>query len=205
MAGEKEEIIPEESTEPATPAQQPKAEPAKPKSNKAVKVVGLVMALVIIIALVLVLALYGGDIFKISPSNGTIQQPTITDSKIIPVGTPGAAVTVSKDGAIGTAIEDGFVDESEVGYVFCEQLGPGDKVTTTGDPDKYDIEGPVWFVYVDEEPNAFFEHDTKFIFIDAATGEETIYEESWWPDINGEDFFVAAKDCGGLTEIYAVQ
>lgn len=202
MGDKKEEITPEEPAEPATPAKQP--EPAKPKNKKAVKVVGLIIALVVIIAIVIILAMYGGDIFKsIAPSTTT--QPTVTDSQMINVGSPGAASTVSKDDAVGTAIEGEFVDEDEVGYVYCEQLSAGDKVSTSGDPDKYDIEGPVWFVYVDEEPNAFFEHDTKFIFIDAATGEETVYEESWWPDINGEDLFVAAKDCGGLTELYAVQ
>ena len=181
------------------------AQPAPKHNGKALKVVGLVIGLVIVIAILLFVAFYAKDFLPAGPTGGEVEQPQQpSGGELIGVGTPGASSTISQEGATEEAIEEGFETGDEAVYVFCEQLGQGDKVATQGDEDKYSVSGPVWFAYVDELPGAFFEHDVKYIFIDASTGEKTVYEESWPPDINGEDMFDAAEDCGGVIEIQAI-
>jgi hypothetical protein len=63
------------------------------------------------------------------------------------------------------------------------------------------MSGPVWLVYIDENPNAFFAHDVEYIFVDSSTGEKKNFDESWPPEINGEGIFEAEEDCLGMTQI----
>jgi len=173
---------------------QPTKQALKGKGLKVALLVGVLVAIIIIILAIA---------FMVKPSTppGTTKY-TPTEGEIIKVGTFGAAATVSKNGAVEKVLEAGEIKEGERGYVFCRQLNSGDKIATMGDDDKYSIDGPVWFVYVDESPDAFFEHDVKYIFIDASTGEKKVYQESWPPDVNGEDLFDAGEGCGGVQEVY---
>lgn len=184
------------------PAAGPKPKEEAPKvEGKGKRVAGILAVLIVVIGLIVALAMFGGDIFKKKTPAGEEEEELEPGEGLVEVGDPEAAAALSKEDAEALAGEE--VEEGERGYVYCEQLGPGDKIATMGDDDKYGVNGPVWFAYVDEEPEAWFEHDVKYIFIDAETGEKTIYEESWPPDVNGEDIFAAADDCGGMTEVYA--
>jgi len=49
---------------------------------------------------------------------------------------------------------------------------------------------PIWFGWVDDDPQAFFEHETRYVFIDARTGEYTIETYNWWPVVNGESLWM---------------
>ena len=175
--------------------------------SKAVRAGGLVIGLVVVIVILLFIAFWAKDFLPTGPrgpSGGETAQPHEPGGGLVDVGTPGGSSTVSENGAMEAVIEEAFRTGNEIAYLFCRQLQSGDKVATQGDPDKYSVEGPVWFAYVDEVPGAFFEHDVRYIFIDASTGEKTVYEESWPPDINGEDMFNAGEDCGGVIEIQAI-
>ena len=182
----------------APPTQSPPSQPKAPElKHKKLKIAILAIVLILIIAAVLLFVL----LYK--PPGGTETQAPTAGSALTSVGTPGATATLSKEGATDAAIESAFVTGNEEAHVFCRQLGSGDKVATSGDDDKYSVVGPTWFVYADEEPGAWFEHSVKYIFIDASTGQKQVYQESWPPDINSEDMFVAAEGCGGVTTIYA--
>jgi len=178
------------------PAAQPQPVQVQPKSGKGLKIALLAIFLVVIIAMIVVILLLVKP-----PSAPSTPQYTPAGGGMITVGTPGATATVSEDKAVEKVLESNVVGEGQTGYVFCRQLNSGDRIATMGD-DKYSASGPAWFVYVDEVPGAFFEHDVKYIFIDASTGEKKVYEESWPPDVNGEDMFDVAEDCGGAKTIY---
>ncbi len=181
------------------------AQPIPEHRGKTLKVVALVGVLVIAIAVILFMAFFAKDLFPSGPGGGGIEQPQQpSGGDLIGVGTPGASSAMSQEGAAEEAIEEGFETGDETVYIFCEELDSGDRVATQGDPDKYSVSGPVWFAYVDELPGAFFEHDVKYVFIDASTGEKMVYEESWPPDINGEDMFDAGGDCGGVIEVQQI-
>ena len=168
--------------------------------GKALKVVALVIVLAAVIAVIALIALFGKDLFK--PSGGAQVQPIQPLAGMVKVGTPGASATLNEDGAVGKVLEAGDVGDEQTGYVFCRVLNPGDKIAAMGDDARYEAAGPAWFVYVDDVPGAFFEHDVKYIFIDASTGEKHVYHESWPPDVNGEDIFEAGDSCGGTRAIY---
>lgn len=184
--------------------------PATPeRKHKAVIVAALVAALVIIVVIIIALAIFLPDLLKTTKPGGTTLVGNDSSQQVAPnlgmigVGKPGASSTLSKDGAAQAVIEDAFEGGDEIAYIFCKQLDLGDAVAPEGEEDKYSVAGPVWFAYVDEEPWAFFEHDVKYMFIDASTGEKTVFNESWPPDINGESIFEAEDACGGMTQILA--
>jgi hypothetical protein len=177
---------------------------AAPKKRSIGKIIVLVLVLIILIGGLLYIALNADTLFGKKPTTGTTDQPITTTSGTIKVGTPGASTTVTEEGATEEILEEAFEEGDEVLYVFCEELNQGDSVSPMGDDPKYEVDGPVWFAYVDEMPDAWFEHDVKYIFIDSSTGEKTIYQESWPPDVNGEDMFDAAEDCGGASAMYAI-
>lgn len=52
------------------------------------------------------------------------------------------------------------------------------------------IEKPVWFGWINDSPQAFFAHSTRYVFIDARTGSYTIETYSWWPVVNGKSLWM---------------
>jgi len=60
--------------------------------------------------------------------------------------------------------------------------------------------GDYWFAFVDEDPFAWFEHEVKFVFIDAATGAMTVEDQSWWPEVDGQSFLDSGR---GLVKVFA--
>ena len=49
---------------------------------------------------------------------------------------------------------------------------------------------PTWFCWIDDDPTAFFEHRTRYVFIDVATGDVDVVVEGWWPELNGSPLFM---------------
>ncbi len=188
---------PEEAQE-APPAQaQPAAQAAHAPKGKALKVAALVILLIAVVAIILLLALFGKDLFKAPATGGQPPGPAVpVQGETIKVGTPGAAGTITREAANATAQQEAAAGDAV--YVYCRQLNAGDRIATMGDSDKYEAAGPAWFAYIDEQPGMWFEHPVKYVFIDASTGQKTVYPESWPPDVNGKDFFTAAGgECPG--------
>ena len=189
MADEKAEDTPVEQ-----PTPEPKPEPAKeqkaPESKgKGLKIVGILIVLAIVLGIIGALVMFGDDLFDMVDS---ASKTPMTQAEMVEVGTPGATATLNLDGA--KAIAEEYQEEDNEVYTYCKQLNAGDKISTLGDYDKYDIKGPTWLVYVDEDPFMFFEHEVKYVFVDAATGEKTEYTEGWPPEINDYEIFEAAEE-----------
>ncbi len=49
---------------------------------------------------------------------------------------------------------------------------------------------PTWFAWINDDPTAYFEHPTRFVYINAYTGEFEIQNEGWWPVVNGESLWM---------------
>ncbi len=46
-----------------------------------------------------------------------------------------------------------------------------------------------YLYWVDDRPGAQFEHDSRFVLVDAETGAVTVSSEQWWPELDGLDLF----------------
>ena len=70
---------------------------------------------------------------------------------------------------------------------------------------QYPISKDTWFIFIDDEPEAFYSHKTRYVFIDAQTGSYEIKNEHWPPEINGKSMWdTTAINRGDLIEIYTV-
>ena len=105
-----------------------------------------------------------------------------------------ASVTVSpppagidKDGAIailvGKIIKPADAYKRISAFMLSQPLQNGDVVTSESGQ-SYPINTDTWFVFIDDEPLAFFAHPTRYVFIDAKTGSYNISNETWPPRIN---------------------
>ena len=56
------------------------------------------------------------------------------------------------------------------------------------------IDRPTWFCWINDQPQEFFAHDTRYLFIDAETGDSQVFQQNWWPEVNGADMFVSDAD-----------
>jgi hypothetical protein len=52
------------------------------------------------------------------------------------------------------------------------------------------ISEKTWFFWIDDAPAALFAHPTRFVFVQASSGEVTVVDEDWWPVLNGESLWV---------------
>lgn len=55
------------------------------------------------------------------------------------------------------------------------------------------LEGPAWFFWIDDSPGAMFAHPTRFVLVDASTGDLAVTEELWWPVLNGGGLWIGAE------------
>ena len=105
-----------------------------------------------------------------------------------------ATVTVSsppagidKDGAIailvGKIIKPADAYKRISAFMLSQPLQNGDVITSESGQ-SYPINTDTWFVFIDDEPLAFFAHPTRYVFIDAKTGSYNISNETWPPRIN---------------------
>ncbi len=89
---------------------------------------------------------------------------------------------------------------SWVAYVAKQPVSDSTLITPAEGTSTYAADGDFWFAFVDEDPFAQYEHEVKFIFIDADTGEMTVEDQLWWPQVNGTALFVAGLD---LVRVYS--
>jgi hypothetical protein len=54
----------------------------------------------------------------------------------------------------------------------------------------YPLKEDVWFFWIDDAPSGKYAHPTRFVFFGIETGLHTVYEEEWWPVLNGESLWV---------------
>ena len=94
------------------------------------------------------------------------------------------------------------ISGSYIAFMHREPLRSGDELGPYG-PDPmppdvtglpyvipYDFEGVVWFFWIDRAPYARYAHPTQFVLIDAADGTFEVYDEAWWPVLNGQSLWI---------------
>lgn len=99
---------------------------------------------------------------------------------------------ISKQDAIELTIKE--VVKSNDYYVYSVSDSPLPKGTVIGSMRPGDfhnrtLDSDAWFFYVDTEPLAPFAHQTYFVFIDLETAEFSVYNESYYPVIDGISYF----------------
>ena len=76
-----------------------------------------------------------------------------------------------------------------IAFTIHEILQPGDIITST--INNYTIDSPTWFFWVNDYPYFDFAHTTRYVFIDARSGEvKNITYEDFPPWLNGECLWI---------------
>jgi hypothetical protein len=99
---------------------------------------------------------------------------------------------ISKDQAIAILVSEIIRPAADYkgisAFMLSEPLQEDDVITSESDED-YPIDTSTWFVFIDDEPMAFFAHDCRYVFINGETGSYEVINESWPPEINGFSMF----------------
>ena len=94
---------------------------------------------------------------------------------------------IDKDGAIAILVSKIIKPAAAYklisAFMLSEPLQNGDVVTSESGQ-RYPIDGDTWFIFIDDEPLAFFAHDARYVFIDVQTGSYDVKDETWPPEIN---------------------
>jgi hypothetical protein len=53
---------------------------------------------------------------------------------------------------------------------------------------------PEWFFWIDDVPRALFQHECRFVYIDAVSGAVNVQAEQWWPVLNDASIWNSSKD-----------
>ena len=89
-------------------------------------------------------------------------------------------------------------------FLMSHVLRAGDTVKSENGI-SYPIANNTWFVFIDDDPEVFFAHPTRYVFIDAEDGSYNIISELWPPLINGISMWDAiTMNRGNLVEIYPI-
>ncbi len=88
-------------------------------------------------------------------------------------------------------------------FMLSEPLRAGDTITSESGA-SYDITKRTWFIFIDDNPEAFYAHDTRYVIMDARDGSYNIYDDSWPPEINGYSMWDSQLGKGHLIELWSV-
>ncbi|MFQ5446687.1 MAG: hypothetical protein ACE5FF_07125 [Saprospiraceae bacterium] len=90
------------------------------------------------------------------------------------------------------------LNQTLTAFLVKEPLQPGDRVESFMGAPLRVIAAPVWFAWLNDDPEGFFAHDTRFVFIDVQSGKVDIVKSEWWPVLNGEALFMSEEDMKDL-------
>ncbi len=92
-------------------------------------------------------------------------------------------------------IKPGELNHDLVALLWPQMLKAGDNISSHGAPEHvYTIEENTWFFWINDFPYAMFSHPTRYVFINALTGEYEIKIESWWPQLNRTDLWGSSEE-----------
>ncbi len=128
-----------------------------------------------------------------------------TDSYTVSI-TVYSAIEITKEEAIGILMRE-IIEPSSSGdrvsaFMLSQPLQKDDNVTSDSG-EWYDIESYTWFIFIDDNPKAFFAHATRYVLINARNGSYEIINETWPPLVNNISMFDTANlSRGDIIEIY---
>ncbi len=94
-------------------------------------------------------------------------------------------------------------DDRISAFMLSEPLRAGDTVSSESGND-YPINTRTWFIFIDDNPEAFYAHATRYVFMDARDGSYTISNDDWPPEINGYSMWDSQLGKGHLIELWSV-
>lgn len=94
---------------------------------------------------------------------------------------------------VNDIVSPATLDHEARAFLTMTPLVSGSRIEPFDEPDRdTTLTAATWFAYIDDEPDAFFAHKVRFVFIDAATGKVTVKVQQWWPEIDGDPPFSRA-------------
>ncbi len=120
---------------------------------------------------------------------------------------PAVAEPLDKLGALQVLLGEVLTPASSASrvsaYMPSEPLSDGDIVSSESGA-RYAIDDDTWFAFIDDSPEAFYAHPTRYVFIDAASGDYEVVSESWPPDINGNSMWTDGTQNWHLIEVLSI-
>ena len=86
------------------------------------------------------------------------------------------------------------LDHDVTAFLVKEPLKNGDVIQPFIDGSERRITRETWFAFINDSPQAFYEHPTRFVYIDVLTGEYEVNYQKWWPMLNGKDLFTSDEE-----------
>jgi hypothetical protein len=87
------------------------------------------------------------------------------------------------------------LDHDVAAYLGMEPIDSGVVISSYNkDEMERTNERRVWFGWINDEPQAFFEHPTRYVFIDAKKGDYKWEEWNWWPVVDGESLWMSDEE-----------
>lgn len=101
-------------------------------------------------------------------------------------------------GVLADAIADGSAPsaESPILYVLPRTVSVGERIMSWTES-VFEAASETWFVFIDLEPSANWEHPAHYLFVDARTGEAVSVASTVPPTILSEMLIVADEPSGG--------
>ena len=103
-------------------------------------------------------------------------------------------VPVTRPDAIETILDiivPANLDHNVTAFLGMLPLQAGDVIRSSDAPERQrTMTADTWFCWIDDNPQAFFEHNTTYVIIDVATGGVDVIVEGWWPELNGSPLFM---------------
>lgn len=86
---------------------------------------------------------------------------------------------------IDEILKPDMLDHSVMVFLTSEVLAKGSRISPMGFPEKTEeIKSSTWFAWIDDDPDAEFAHETRFVFLNAKRGKYLIKVENWYPVLN---------------------
>jgi hypothetical protein len=129
---------------------------------------------------------------------------------VIPLtGCPKSSTAIDKWDAIDILVSEIIppaADDARLSaFMPSQPLVKGDVVTSEDGTNYPPINQDTWFIFIDDDPQAFYAHPTRYVFINAQSGKYDIYDQSWPPMINNFSMWdTASVGRGELIELWSV-
>lgn len=95
------------------------------------------------------------------------------------------------DLVVNEIVQPFTLDHHVVVFLGTEIIQPGSTIWPYFDEEeRRTITKPTWFAWINDHPRAYFVHDTRYVYIDASTGEYDIQTAHWWPVLDGESLWM---------------
>lgn len=96
---------------------------------------------------------------------------------------------------VNNIVQPYSLDHQIIVFLGTEPIQPGSTIWPYfEEEDSLTITKSTWFAWINDYPDAYFAHDTRYVFMDASTGEYEVENAQWWPVLNGESLWMTDEE-----------